>query len=101
MPRPPKDNLEPIGTARRPNASDLILRGLNGLPNPDPNVALRRKDFEAAQVALKAQVRLTQGENKVSFLRTRIGSGEASTEDESENVKENEDENVDDDVRVG
>lgn len=40
-----------VGTARKPNASDLRNRGLAGLPDPSPDVARRRAELEAELAA--------------------------------------------------
>ena len=43
-----------VGTARKPNKSDWRARGLAGLPDPGPDVALLRAKLEAEQVGLRA-----------------------------------------------
>ena len=43
-----------VGTARKPNKSDLRARGLTGLPDPSPEVALLRAKLEAEQLELRA-----------------------------------------------
>ncbi len=83
MKKAPKKDLVVIGTARKPNASDLRNRGLSGLPDPSPEVALRRAEFELEQEALRAQVALLQGENELSFLRTKIGVHRSTDDDAS------------------
>ena len=52
-----ESGLEVIGTARKPNNSDLRQRGLVGLPDPSPKVAFRRAELELEQAKLKAEVR--------------------------------------------
>ncbi len=83
MKKAPKKDLVVIGTARKPNASDLRNRGLSGLPDPSPEVALRRAELELEQEALRAQVALLQGENELSFLRTKIGVHRSTDDDVS------------------
>lgn len=82
MEKAPKTDLMVIGTARKPNGTDLQTRGLSGLPDTTSSVALRRAEFEADQVALRKQVELLQGGDiPVSFLRTRIGGDHQSSSD--------------------
>lgn len=50
----PKRDLVIIGTARKPNASDLRNRGLTGLPDPSSDVTRRRAELEAEKAALRA-----------------------------------------------
>lgn len=59
--------LDPVGTARRPNASDLKSRNLEGLPDPGPDAVRRREELEREQVALKERVERIHG--GVSFVR--------------------------------
>ncbi len=61
--------LKIIGTARRPNASDLRERDLTGLPDPSPEVARRRADLEIEQAA---RVGHFKDDIAVSFMRTKI-----------------------------
>ncbi|KAL9134110.1 MAG: hypothetical protein Q9175_004706 [Cornicularia normoerica] len=82
MEKAPKTDLMVIGTARKPNGTDLQTRGLSGLPDTTSSVALRRAEFEADQVALRKQVELLQGGDiPVSFLRTRVGGDHQSNND--------------------
>ena len=79
MANPPttESDLEIIGTARKPNFSDLRERGLIGLPDPDTEIFFRRAEFESEQAELKTQVRYHKGEIALSFLRTRIDAFES------------------------
>ena len=66
----PKRDLVIIGTARKPNASDLRNRGLTGLPDPSSDVTRRRAELEAEQAALRAGWDFLEKERELSFLRT-------------------------------
>ena len=72
MAKMPGSNLEIVGTARKPNNSDLRNRGLTGLPDPSPEVVARRVELDSQQEELKARVAAFQGESRVSFMRTKI-----------------------------
>ena len=79
MANPPttESDLEIIGTARKPNFSDLRERGIIGLPDPDTEILFRRAEFESEQAELKTQVRYHKGEIAPSFLRTKIDAFES------------------------
>ncbi|KAL9068888.1 MAG: hypothetical protein Q9161_005860 [Pseudevernia consocians] len=82
MAKAPTQTLVIIGTARKPNASDLRDRGLSGLPDPSPEVALRRADLQSEQAALRAEETIFHGEKSFSSsLRTEIG-GQRDTNDD-------------------
>ena len=66
----PWTNLEVVGTARRPNRSDLKARGLSGLLDTSPDVAVRRAEL-ASQQPEDPKV-------QESYLRTRIGECEST-----------------------
>ena len=78
MPKPPADDLEVIGIARKPNDSDLSKRDLTGLPDPSREVALRRAQLESEQAELRAKVEYSGVGFPVSFLRTKVGEGQGS-----------------------
>lgn len=73
MSKAPVDDLEVIGIARKPNEFDQRKRGLAGLPDPGPEVALRRAQLEAEQAELRAKTECSGVGLPVSFLRTKIG----------------------------
>ena len=79
MANPPttESDLEIIGTVRKPTLSDLRERGLIGLPGPDPDVLIRRAEFESEQANLRARMKWHEGEIAVSFLRTKIDAMES------------------------
>ena len=79
MANPPttESDLEIIGTARKPNFSDLRGRGLIGLPDPDTEILFRRAEFESEQAELKTQVRIHKGGIALSFLRTKTDAFES------------------------
>lgn len=62
-----------IGTARKPNLSDLKNRSLSGLPDLGPDVELRRAELEVEQAALRELVVRREDGTACSFLRTKIG----------------------------
>ena len=70
-------NLPIIGTSRKPNSTDLLNRGLNGLPDPSPVIKLRKAALEKEQLALQTQV---DDGIPVSYLRTRIGEDNDESE---------------------
>ena len=70
--------LEVVGTARRPSASDLKKRGITGLIDPGPKVALRRAKLESQQAA--ARMRWTKNEMTLSHERVKIASRQRSSE---------------------
>lgn len=76
MPRPPVDDLEFIGIARKPNESDLRKRGFTGVPDPGPEAALRRAQLESEQAELRAKTEYPEFGFPVSFMRTKIGEGQ-------------------------
>lgn len=78
MPKPPADDLEVIGIARKPNDSDLSKRDLTGLPDPSPEVALRRAQLESEQAELRAKMEYSGLGFPVSFLRMKVGEGQGS-----------------------
>lgn len=80
MARTAPNSLVVIGTARKPNSSDLKNRSLSGLSDHCPDVELRRAQFELEQAALRELVILRENGTPVSFLRTRIGIGHSATE---------------------
>ena len=80
MAKMPGSNLEIVGTARKPNNSDLRHRGLTGLPDPSPEVAARRAELESQQEELKARVATFQGEGRISFMRTKIDVSQGADE---------------------
>ena len=82
MANPPttETDLEIIGTARKPNISDLRERGLIGLPDPDPEVLMRRAKFESEQAYLEMQVKFHEGETPLSFLRTKINAQQSDND---------------------
>ena len=65
-------SLAVIGTARRPNKSDLRARGLTGLPDPSPEVALLRAKLESEQAELRAMVGCYEIGVPESFVRKKI-----------------------------
>ena len=87
MTKAPQKYLAVIGTARRPNSADLRDRGLAGLPDPGPDVALRRAELESEQAALKTQVAFWHGGGNVpvSFSRTKIDRCHGSDDGSSSN----------------
>lgn len=87
MTKAPQKYLAVIGTARRPNSADLRDRGLAGLPDPGPDVALRRAELELEQATLKAQVAFWHGggDFPVSFSRTKIDKYHGSDDGSSSN----------------
>ena len=81
MPQLTQQSLVVIGTARKPNDSDLRDRNLTGLPDPGPDVVLRRAEFEFEQAALRAQVSShLEHQAPLSFLRTKIDVGRRSSD---------------------
>ena len=78
-------DLPVIGTSRKPNSTDLLNRGLNGLPDPSPAIKLRKAALKKEQLALRMQV---DTNIPVSYLRTRIG--ESSDESELSSCSETE-----------
>ena len=96
-----KAELKVIGTARRPNASDLRERGITGLVlDPGPEIALRRAEFESQQAAWMGW---TEGGFTLSFERTtKIGSREKSGDETGSSDRERDvlSERCDDEVKV-
>ena len=74
-------DLQVIGTARKPNKSDLRRRGITGLPDPSPEVTLRRAEFESAQAELRARTECFGDAIPVSFLRTEIDARKDDLDD--------------------
>ena len=70
-------DLPVIGTSRKPNSTDLLNRGLDGLPDSSPAIKLRKAALKKEQLALWTQV---DSNIPVSYLRTKIGE----SSDESE-----------------
>ena len=64
--------LQVIGTARKPNKSDLRARGLTGLPDPSPEVALLREKLESEQAELRAMVGCYEIGIPESFVRMDV-----------------------------
>lgn len=61
-----------IGTERKPNKSDLKARGLRGLPDPSPEVALLRAKLESEQAELRAMVGCYETGIPESFVRMDV-----------------------------
>ena len=61
-----------VGTARKPNKSDLRARGITGLPDPSPEVALLRAKLESEQAELRAMVGCYEFGVPVSCVRTEV-----------------------------
>ena len=64
--------LQVIGTARKPNKSDLRARGLTGLPDPSPEVTLLRAKLESEQAELRAMVGCYETGIPESFVRMDV-----------------------------
>ncbi len=60
-----------IGVKRKPNRKDLKDRKIQGLPDPDPDVFLRRAAFQLEQAAVNIQQTILEA-NPVSSLRTSL-----------------------------
>ena len=86
-------DLPVIGTSRKPTPTDLLNRGLNGLPDPSPGVKLRKAALKKEQLALRTQV---DSAIPVSYLRTRIG--ESNEESELSSCSDTESNTASDDV---
>ena len=63
-------SLQVVGIARKPNKSDLRARGITGLPDPSPKVALLRAKLESEQAELRAMVGCYEIGVQVSCVRT-------------------------------
>ena len=83
-------SLQVIGTARKPNKSDLRARGITGLPDPSPEVALLRAKLESEQAELRAMAGCHE-----------IGVLESCVRTEAEVVKVNEVDVAEGDEDVG
>ena len=76
-------SLEVVGIARKPNKSDLKARGLTGLPDPSPEVALLRAKLESEQAELRAMVGYETGIPE-SFVRADVDVVEVNGVDAGE-----------------
>ena len=77
-------SLAVIGTARKPNKSDLRARGLTGLPDPSPEVALLRAKLKSEQAELRAMVECWESGVPESFVRNDIDVVEVNEVDVAE-----------------
>ena len=86
-------DLPVIGTSRKPTTTDLLNRGLNGLPDPSPAIKIRKAAMKKEQLALRMQL---DTNIPVSYLRTRIG--ENNDESELSSCSETDSNTASDDV---
>ena len=78
-------SLQVVGIARNPNKHDFRARGITGLRDPGPEVALRRAKFESEQAELKAMVGYCEIGIPESFVRMDVDVVEANEVDVGEN----------------
>lgn len=71
-----------IGTARKPNKADLRARGLTGLPDPSPEVAVLRAKLESEQAELRELAFCYDNGSPESSARMDVDVVEANEIDE-------------------